>query len=44
MNMVTPVFDTTERKLKRVKINLMRDPRFAYWRGIMMIGTYQHRR
>ena len=39
MNMVTPVFDTTERKLKRVKINLMRDPRFAYWRGIMMIGT-----
>lgn len=32
-------FDTAERKLKRVKINLMRDPRFAYWRGIMMVGT-----
>lgn len=30
--------DTAERKLKRVKINLMRDDRFAYWRGIMMIG------
>jgi predicted metal-dependent peptidase len=38
MNMVSK-FDTTERKLQRVKINLMRDPRFAYWRGIMMIGT-----
>lgn len=33
--------DTTERKLKRVKINLMRDPRFAYWRGIMMVGKTQ---
>lgn len=39
MNMAAPMFDTTERKLKRVKINLLRDDRFAYWRGIMMIGT-----
>jgi predicted metal-dependent peptidase len=31
--------DTADRKLKRVKINLLRDDRFAYWRGIMMIGT-----
>lgn len=30
--------DTAVRKLKRVKINLMRDDRFAYWRGIMMVG------
>lgn len=30
--------DTAERKLKRVKINLLRDDRFAYWRGIMMVG------
>jgi predicted metal-dependent peptidase len=37
MNMITQV-DTAERKLKRVKINLMRDDRFAYWRGIMMVG------
>ena len=39
MNMATPMFDTAERKLKRVKINLLRDDRFAYWRGIMMVGT-----
>lgn len=38
MTMVTTI-DTAERKLKRVKINLMRDDRFAYWRGIMMIGN-----
>lgn len=31
--------DTAERKLKRVKINLLRDERFVFWRGIMMIGT-----
>lgn len=30
--------DLAERKLKRVKINLLRDPRFAFWRGIMMVG------
>ena len=35
---MTHNFDTAERKLKRVKINLLRDDRFAYWRGIMMIG------
>ena len=37
MNMITSI-DTAERKLKRVKINLMRDDRFAFWRGIMMVG------
>jgi predicted metal-dependent peptidase len=37
MNMITSI-DSAERKLKRVKINLMRDDRFAYWRGIMMVG------
>lgn len=36
---MTHNFDTAERKLKRVKINLMRDDRFAFWRGIMMVGT-----
>ena len=38
MTDMTPMFDTAERKLKRVKINLLRDDHFAYWRGIMMIG------
>ena len=33
------MIDTADRKLKRVKINLLRDDRFAYWRGIMMLGT-----
>lgn len=37
MNMMTQV-DAADRKLKRVKINLLRDPRFAFWRGIMMVG------
>jgi predicted metal-dependent peptidase len=37
MNMMTNIH-SAERKLKRVKINLMRDDRFAYWRGIMMVG------
>ena len=27
-----------ERKLKKAKISLMRDPRFALWQGIMMVG------
>jgi predicted metal-dependent peptidase len=27
-----------ERKLKRVKISLMRNPKFALWSGIMMVG------
>ena len=27
-----------ERKLKKVKINLMRNPMFALWSGIMMVG------
>lgn len=31
-------YNSAERRLKRVKINLMRDPRFAFWRGIMMVG------
>lgn len=37
MDIVTHV-DTAERKLMRVKVNLMRDDRFAFWRGIMMVG------
>jgi predicted metal-dependent peptidase len=37
MDIVTHT-DTAERRLKRVKINLMRDDRFAFWRGIMMVG------
>jgi len=37
MDIVTHV-ETAERKLMRVKINLMRDDRFAFWRGIMMVG------
>ena len=36
---MTPIEpDTLDRKLKRVKINLMRNDRFAFWRGIMMVG------
>lgn len=35
--------DLAERKLKRVKINLLRDPRFAFWRGIMMVGKTELR-
>lgn len=30
--------EKAERKLKRVKINLMRNPKFALWSGIMMVG------
>lgn len=30
--------DKDERKLKRIKINLMRNPKFALWSGIMMVG------
>lgn len=30
--------DKEERKLKKVKIGLMREPRFALWSGLMMIG------
>jgi len=30
--------DKDERKLKRVKIGLMRNPKFALWSGIMMVG------
>ncbi len=37
MDIVTHV-ETAERKLMRVKVNLMRDDRFAFWRGIMMVG------
>ena len=32
------MIDQVDRKLKRVKINLLRDDRFAFWRGIMMVG------
>ena len=31
--------DREERKLKKVKINLMREPKFALWQGAMMIGS-----
>ena len=30
--------DKEERKLKKIKIGLMREPRFALWSGLMMIG------
>jgi predicted metal-dependent peptidase len=30
--------DKEERKLKKVKISLMRNPKFALWSGIMMVG------
>lgn len=32
------VTDKEERKLKKAKISLMREPKFALWSGIMMIG------
>ena len=30
--------DKVERRLKKVKIDLMRNPKFALWSGIMMVG------
>ena len=33
--------DKVERKLKKVKIGLMRNPKFALWSGIMMVGKTQ---
>lgn len=36
--MTNIVSDKEERKLKKVKINLMRNPAFAFWSGIMMVG------
>ena len=38
MNIQTAQKDTAERKLKRVKIGLMRNPKFALWSGILMVG------
>ena len=35
--------DATERKLKRVKISLLRNDKFAFWRGVMMIGKTELR-
>jgi predicted metal-dependent peptidase len=35
--------DQLERKLKKNKIALMRDPRFALWSGIMMVGKTELR-
>jgi len=32
------LIDKEERKLKKVKINLMRDSQFALWQGVMMVG------
>lgn len=36
---MTNEHDPQLRKLQRVKISLMRDPRFAFWRGLMMTGS-----
>ena len=36
--MTTEQKDKVERKLKKVKIDLMRNPKFAMWSGIMMVG------
>ena len=36
--MTNNVMDKEERKLKKVKIGLMRNPQFALWSGIMMVG------
>lgn len=30
--------NSAERKLQRIKIRLMREPKFALWQGIMMVG------
>ena len=30
-----------ERKLKKVKISIMRNPKFALWQGVLMIGKTQ---
>ena len=35
---MTLSMEQAERKLKKVKINLMRNPKFALWSGIMMVG------
>lgn len=35
--------DKEERRLKKVKIGLMRNPKFALWSGIMMVGKTQIR-
>ena len=35
---MTETVDKVERKLKKNKIALMRDPQFALWSGIMMVG------
>lgn len=35
---MTNEHDPQLRKLQKVKISLMRDPRFAFWRGLMMTG------
>jgi len=35
------MLDKEERRLKKVKIALMRDPRFALWSGILMLGKTQ---
>ena len=36
--MTTEQKDKVERRLKKVKIDLMRNPKFALWSGIMMVG------
>lgn len=39
--MTTETKDKEERKLKKAKISLMRNPKFALWSGIMMVGKTQ---
>jgi len=36
--MLEPMKDKAERRLSKVKIGLMRNPKFALWSGIMMMG------
>lgn len=35
---MTTTKDTAERKVQRIKIRLMREPKFALWQGILMVG------
>jgi predicted metal-dependent peptidase len=33
------MLDKQERRLKKIKISIMRNPKFAFWGSIMMVGT-----
>lgn len=41
--MTTEKHDKVERRLKKVKISLMRNPKFALWSGILMLGKTEVR-